>query len=216
VIQQGTQEWREARVGLVTASRIADVIARTKSGWGASRAAYMAQLVAERLTGVPAETYQSAAMVHGIETEAEARAAYAWHQDVDVEEAGFVLHPSIAESGASPDGLVGADGLVEIKCPATHTHIETLLGATAPTRYAAQIHWQMACTGRRWVDFVSYDPRMPEDMRLFVQRVERDDKIIRDLEEQVSLFLSDVAMTVRALQKRYRPEAAVVPLLAAG
>ena len=145
-IVQGSPEWFAARLGRVTASRVADVVARTKSGWGASRANYAAQLVAERLTKTVAETFTNAAMQHGTEQEPVARAAYEFYRDADVTEVGFVVHPRIAMSGASPDGLVGADGLVEIKCPNTATHIETLLGGAVPAKYLCQVQWQMACT----------------------------------------------------------------------
>jgi putative phage-type endonuclease len=204
-ILQGTPEWRRIRAGKVTASRIGDLTARTKTGWGASRANYAAELVAERLTGEPVEKFTSAAMAHGSETEPEARAAYAWAQDVDVVEVGFVQHPSVLDAGASPDGLVGADGLVEFKCPNTATHIETLLSAEVPQRYLLQMQWQMACTGRAWCDFVSYDPRMPEDMRMVVRRVARDEALIAELEREVRAFLAEVQATVNNLMKRYRP-----------
>jgi putative phage-type endonuclease len=200
---QGTAEWFAARVGKVTASRVADVIARTKSGWGAGRANYAAQLVAERLTGEPAETFSNAAMQWGTCTEPEARRAYCFRQDVDVLEVGFVDHPSIAMTGASPDGLIGEDGLVEIKCPQTATHIATLLGRSVPSKYITQIQWQLACTGRQWCDFASYDPRLPESMRLFVARVPRDDAMIGGLEAEVIDFLTEVETTVASLRGLY-------------
>src|SRR6185436_7929339 len=171
-IIQGSDQWKALRLGKVTASRVADVVARTKTGYGASRANYAAQLIAERLTGVPAETYTNAAMQHGTDTEPEARSAYEFYQGVTVVEVAFVPHPAIAEAGCSPDGLVGDDGQVEIKCPNTATHLETLLGQAVPGKYDTQVQFQMACTGRKWCDWVSYDPRMPEHMRLFVMRIE--------------------------------------------
>jgi putative phage-type endonuclease len=206
MIEQRTPEWFAQRLGKATASRIADVIATTKTGWGAGRANYAAQLVAERLTGVAQETYSNAAMAWGTETEPEARRAYCFRQDADVLEVGFVDHPSIGMSGASPDGLIGEDGLVEIKCPNTATHIATLLGQSAPAKYITQIQWQLACTGRQWCDFASYDPRLPESMRLFVQRVERDDDEIKRLEALVVNFLGEVAETVDRLRSTYEPE----------
>lgn len=193
---QRSPEWFAQRCGKATASRIADIIARTKSGWGASRANYAAQLVAERLTGVAEESFQSAAMKWGVETEAEARDAYRFYRGTEVEEVGFVDHPVVPLSGASPDGLIGADGLVEIKCPNTATHIATVLGQALPGKYQAQIQWQLACTGRRWCDFVSYDPRLPESVRLFVMRVERDEPRITELISEVSAFLTEVDQTV--------------------
>jgi putative phage-type endonuclease len=206
-IVQGSAEWHAARLGKVTASRVADVVARTKTGWGASRANYAAQLVAERLTGAAAESFTNAAMQWGTDNEANARAAYAFLTGLNVEEVGFVPHPKIIMSGASPDGLVGADGLVEIKCPNTATHIETLLGATIPAKYETQMLWQMACTGRAWCDFVSFDPRMPADMQVFIKRLHRDEGRILELEIQVVAFLDEVEAIISSLLKTYREAA---------
>ena len=206
MIVQGSPEWFAERVGKVTASRVADVIARTKSGWGASRANYMAELIAERLTGAKSEGFVNAAMQHGIDTEPHARDAYSFYAGVEVEPVGFIAHPTIPMSGASPDGLVGNDGLVEIKCPSTATHIDTLLTGKIPEKYITQMQWQMACTGPKWCDFVSFDPRMPESMRLFIKRVERDEKLIASLEKEVELFLREVETKVAALRSMYEPE----------
>ena len=208
MIEQGSAEWFALRAGKVTASRVADVIAKTKTGPSALRQNYLAQLVAERLTGTVADSYSNEAMKWGTEKEPDARSAYEFYSVAPVMPAGFVVHPVIGMSGASPDGYVGEAGLIEIKCPNTATHIETLLGATVPGKYITQMQWQMACTGRAWCDFVSYDPRMPEDMRLFVKRVARNDEIIDELEVAVRVFLSDVAATVVQLEKLYRMEAA--------
>lgn len=202
-MEQRTDEWFTARLGKVTASRISDVMAKTKSGWGASRANYMAELIVERLTGQKGDSYQNAAMMWGTNTEPLARAAYEAHRGVLVEETGFVPHPSGAMTGASPDGLVGDDGLVEIKCPNTATHIDTLMSDDAPPKYFAQMQWQMACTGRAWCDFVSFDPRMPEEMQLFVVRVERDDTWITMAEEAVQAFLSELDEMVSKLKEKY-------------
>lgn len=203
MFEQGTLEWFNERLGKVTASRVADVIAKTKTGWGSSRANYAAQLVAERLTGKVTDSYRNAAMDWGIMTEPDARVAYEFLTDATVERVGFVPHPTIAMSGASPDGLIGNDGLVEIKCPNTATHIETLLGQSVPGKYNTQMQWQMACTGRKWCDFVSFDPRMPESMRLFVKRIERDTTAVRDLETSVSEFLAEIDETVSRLLEKY-------------
>jgi putative phage-type endonuclease len=203
VMEQRTDEWFAARLGKVTASRIADVMAKTKTGYGASRANYMAELIVERLTGQKGDSYQNAAMIWGTNTEPLARAAYEAHRGVLVEETGFVPHPSGAMTGASPDGLVGDDGLVEIKCPNTATHIDTLMSDDAPPKYFAQMQWQMACTGRAWCDFVSFDPRMPEEMQLFVTRVERDDTWIIMAEEAVQAFLSELDEMVSKLKEKY-------------
>lgn len=200
---QGSGGWRAIRLGKVTASRVADVIAKTKSGWGASRTNYAAELIAERLTGVPAEKFQSPAMHWGRETEAEARDAYSFYADADVVQVGFVSHPTIGDTGASPDGLVNDDGLLELKCPQTGTHIDILTGQFVPTKYITQIQWQLACTGRKWCDFASYDPRMPENMRLFVKRVHRDDEKIAELEREVIAFLQEVREKVAELQALY-------------
>jgi putative phage-type endonuclease len=207
-IIQGSAEWLAIRLGKVTASRVADVVAKTKSGWGASRANYAAQLIAERLTGTISESFINAAMAWGNEKEPDARRAYEWQADCEVVEIGFVPHPSLAMSGASPDGLIGDDGLVEIKCPNTATHIDTLLGQTAPAKYVTQMQWQMACTGRKWCDFVSYDPRLPEEMSLFIRRVERDDKRIAELEEMVAEFLAELDAKVGELRRLYALEEA--------
>ncbi len=206
--EQGSLEWHAMRCGKVTASRIADMMAKTKTGWGASRANYLAQLVAERLTGVVADGYQSEAMKWGTETEASAAAAYAFHQNQDIREIDFVDHPEIAMSGASPDRLVGDDGLVEIKCPNTATHIGTLLEGKVPDKYVLQMLWQMECTGRAWCDFVSFDPRMPEDMRLFVKRLERDDERLREVRGEVVKFLEEINQTVERLVFRFRTQQA--------
>jgi putative phage-type endonuclease len=201
---QNSPEWFAARLGKVTASRVADVAATTKSGFGASRANYMAQLIAERLTGTVAESYTNAAMQWGTATEPEARSAYEFRKDTTIELVGFVPHPKIAMSGASPDGLIGTDGLVEIKCPNVATHIDTLLGDEIDKKYLTQMQWQMACCPfSQWCDFVSYDPRMPEAMRLFVKRVQRDDLRIRELETTVTVFLDELEKKVAELTKRY-------------
>lgn len=202
-IAQGSPEWHALRVGKVTASRVADVVTRTKTGWAASRANYMAELVVERLTGSAAEGFTTPAMQWGIDTEPEARLAYEVFTNATVHLASFVPHHSIANAGASPDGFVGDDGLVETKCPNTATHIETLLGQTVPARYITQMLWQMACTGRQWCDFVSFDPRLPDSMQLYIERVKRDDDRIAELEAAVADFLSELEMKVAALRQRY-------------
>ena len=200
-MEQRTTEWHTARLGKVTASRVADVIAKTKTGYGASRANLMADLIVERLTGQPASTFSNAHMEWGTEQEPHARAAYSARIGELVEEVGFVDHPSVANSGASPDGLVGDDGLVEFKCPATATHLDTLLAQAVPAKYIPQMQWQMACTGRKYCDFCSYDPRLPEHLRMFVQRVERDDDYIKMLETEVTKFLAELDEKLKQLEK---------------
>jgi putative phage-type endonuclease len=203
-MEQRTTEWHTARLGKVTASRVADVIAKTKTGYGASRANLMADLIVERLTGQPASTFTNAHMEWGTEQEPHARAAYSARTGELVEEVGFIDHPRIVNSGASPDGLVGDDGLVEFKCPATATHLDTLLAGEVPTKYIPQIQFQMACTNRAWCDFVSYDPRLPEHLRMFVKRVERDDKYITTLEGEVKTFLAELNEKLEKLQELNR------------
>jgi len=201
MMDQGTDEWFAIRIGKVTASRVADVIAKTKSGYSASRDNYMAQLVCERLTGQKGESFTNAAMQHGTETEPLARAAYEALRDVLVDEVGFVPHPSIIMAGASPDGLVGDNGLLEIKCPNTATHIETLLSETVPTKYYTQMQFQMACTEREWCDFVSFDNRLPQELQLFVKRVPRDSMYIRLMEEEIVQFIAELDDKINKLMK---------------
>lgn len=203
-IVQGSPEWHALRCGKVTASRVADIVRKVKGGGvSASRMRYLGELAAERLTGVPYEGFKSKDMEWGNATEELARNCYAFMRDAELTPVAFVDHPAIAMSGASPDRLVGADGLLEIKCPATHTHIETLLGAPVEPDYVKQMHWQMACTGSRWCDFVSFDPRLPEEMRMFVQRFERDDILIGTLEREVETFLAEVDDTINRLRRTY-------------
>ncbi len=206
MIAQGSPEWFAQRLGKATASRIADIVAKTKTGASASRTNYAAQLVAERLSKKPAESFTNGAMQWGTDTEPMARDAYRQQNLAAVEECGFVDHPTIVMSGASPDGLVDASGMVEIKCPNTATHIATLLGGSVPSKYIGQMQWQMACTGRAWCDFASYDPRLPETMRLFVKRIDRDDALIAELEAEVAAFLAEVDETVAKLRTAYEPQ----------
>lgn len=207
-ITQGSEEWREARRGKVTASRVADIIRKTKTGYSTSRANYMAELIAERLTGNTAESYKSAAMQWGTDHEPKARVAYELMRDCDIQAVGFVLHPTIADAGASPDGLIGDDGLAEFKCPLTATHLDALLGASIPADYITQMQWQMACTNRSWCDWVSFDPRLPPVMQLHIQRVKRDDATITLLEKEVSAFLDQLDDKLAKLRERFETKAA--------
>jgi putative phage-type endonuclease len=201
MIEQRTDEWFAQRCGKVTASRIADVMAKTKTGYGASRANYMAQLVAERMTGNVEQSYTNAAMQWGIDTEPQAVEAYEALKLCQVDPAPFVVHPNIPDAGASPDGLVGEWGLIECKCPNTATHIDTLLKGKISDKYIKQMQWQMACTGRQWCDFVSYDPRLGSDLALFVQRVDRDDDLIAQIEQAVVQFLQEIDGQVSQLKR---------------
>ena len=200
-VEQGTPEWFAARLGNVTASRVADVIAKTKSGYSASRENYMAQLICERMTNTVAESYTNAAMQWGTETEPLARAAYESFADVLVDEVGYIAHPTIERAGASPDGLIGVFGLLEIKCPNTATHIDTLISEQVPTKYITQMQWQMSCTGRTWADFVSFDPRLPSGLQMFVKRVEFDAEYVAMLKEEVIKFLAELDAKISKLNE---------------
>jgi putative phage-type endonuclease len=199
-MEQRTDDWFQARLGKVTASRVADVVAKTKSGYSASRENYMADLIVERLTGQKASSFSNAAMEWGTEQEPNARAAYSARTGELVEEVGFIDHPTIALSGASPDGLV-SEGIVEFKCPNTATHLEYLLAGKAPEKYVTQMQWQMACTGRPWCDFVSYDPRLPEHLQMLVVRIPRNEVRIIELEDEVRKFLAELDDKVKKLQE---------------
>ena len=200
-MDQRTDEWFKSRLGKATASRIADIIAKTKTGPSASRENYAVQLVLERITQSKGESYNNAAMQWGTETEPLARQAYELKRGLFVDEVGFIDHPTIANSGASPDGLVGTDGLVEIKCPNSATHMETLVTRKIPQKYIPQMTWQMACTGRSWCDFVSFDPRFPENLQIFIERIEYDPTYVRMLELEVTQFLDEVEKKVEILRK---------------
>jgi putative phage-type endonuclease len=197
---QGSEEWKLARCGSVGASSIADLMARTKTGYGSSRANLMARLIAERMTGQPQESYTNEAMRWGVDCEPMARAAYAFMANVDVTEIGLVRHPTIDGAHASPDGMIGDDGLVELKAPNTATHIETLLSGEVADRYVKQMQFQMACTGRSYCDFCSYDPRMPGDLQLFIRRIHRDDAAITEINDAVKLFILEMKAKINRLQ----------------
>lgn len=199
---QGTLEWRIERAGHATASRFCDVLAKIKSGESADRRKYRLQLVTERLTGLPIDGYTNAAMQWGIDTEPAARSAYEAHTGRIVTTAGFIRHQNLPWCGVSPDGLVGGDGGLEIKCPESHTHVEYLTAGQLPAKYKPQVQGQMWVTGRQWVDFVSFDPRMPEHLRLLVVRVERDDDYIQFLAGEVERFLGEVEADYQRLMQR--------------
>jgi len=208
MIEQRTDEWFQQRLGKVTASRISDVIAKTKTGVSTSRQNYLIQLVSERLTGKKGDSFVNQAMLDGIERESAARMLYELKNDVSVTEVGFFDHPVIKNSGASPDGAVNAEeegkyaGLIEIKSPIETTHTNTLMSKSVPSKYIPQIQWQMACTGAKWVDFVSYNPNFPVELQLFVSRVERDDEYIKELETEVIKFLDEVDETIIKLKEQ--------------
>lgn len=204
-ILQGTPEWKEERRGKLTASRFQDAIATLKSGgWGRSRANYAAEIIAERLTGVFADHYISAEMQWGTDHEPQAKAAYAFQQNVEIANIGFVNHPTIAMAGASCDSLVGKDGLAEYKCPLTASHLDYIEGRAINIEYITQMHWQLACRPeRKWCDFVSFDPRLPPKLRLFIRRVNRDVAIIKRLETEAVIFLREISDRIAALEKRF-------------
>lgn len=196
---QRTPEWYAARLGKLTSSRLPDATARTKTGWGASRANYMAELLIERLTGQPAPRYTNPTMDWGTQYESEAITVYEFEKNATVDPIGFCLHPRIANSGASPDGAIGLDGLIECKCPQSATHLDTVLGAAIDEKYMKQMQWQIACTRREWCDWVSYDPRMPINLRIVIRRVRRNDAMIAKLEKEAAEFLDELAEKHRRL-----------------
>jgi putative phage-type endonuclease len=200
-IVQGSPEWFAMRHGNASASRIADIIAKTKSGYAAIRENYLTELVLERF-GIQQESFTSAAMEWGTATEPLARMAYEAATGEFVKEVGYILHGKIERSGASPDGLVGDEGLLEIKCPISKTHFEYLLAGEVPSKYKPQMAWQMACTGRKWCDFVSFDPRVPERLQYFQVRYHRDNEYIEMLETEVKQFLIEVAAKFKQLQDK--------------
>lgn len=207
-LQQGSDAWLKIRCGRLTASRMDDATAKTKTGYGASRKNYLAELLVERLTGQPAPSYVNAAMQHGIDNEQAAADAYEFERNADLTTVGFVEHPRVPMSGASPDRLVGDEGLIEIKAPNTATHLDALLTGKIDGKYIKQMQWQMACTGRKWCDFVSYDPRVPLEMQLFIGRVDRDEKMIAELEAEATQFLKELAAMEEALRAKFGLKAA--------
>jgi putative phage-type endonuclease len=201
-VAQRSDSWFESRRGKVTASKLKDIAKKQKNGSPyATRETYKNQLIAEIITGVSVKIPTSDAMQHGIDTEEAARKAYAEIVWDEVTEAPFVIHPNIDRSGASPDAFVGIEGLLEIKCPTTVTHVLTLRENKMPEDHNYQVQWQMACTGRKYCDFMSYDPRLPEQYRIFVERIDRDDVFIATLEEEVKRFLEEVDKEVEKLKK---------------
>lgn len=200
-ILQRTPEWFELRLGKVTASRIGDLMAKTRSGYSASRANYMAELVIQRLTGTVEQGFTSPAMQWGTDQESNARNAYSFFTDNTVQEVAFIKHPTIEQAGASPDGLVGEDGLVEIKCPNSATHLDTLLTGKINNKYILQMQWQLACSGRKWCDFVSFDPRFSGGLKIFIKRVNRDDELIAEITGEVIKFLCELDATMAQLEQ---------------
>jgi len=197
-MEQRTDDWFAARLGKVTASRAADVCAKGK---GATRDNYMAQLICEILSQKPTESFTTPAMQWGIDQEPHARAAYSAKTGNLVDEVGFIDHPEIEGAGASPDGVVEEDGLIEIKCQSLANSLDFILTEKIPSRYRMQMQWQMACTAREYCDFVSYDPRLPEHLQLKVVHVERDQEEIDFLEGEVKAFLTEINEKLKKLKE---------------
>ena len=199
-VEQGTDAWHQLRLGKVTASRVADILARTKTGPSASRQNYLIELALQRTTGIIAESYSNAAMEWGTQTEPQARVAYEVTTNNFVDQIAFVDHPSIAWFGCSPDGLVSDRGLVEIKCPNSATHWEYFKAKEPPKKYFIQMQAQIACTDRDWCDFISFDPRMPDRSQLLIVNVPRDPEFILFMEAEIKQFLSEVEVEVNLMK----------------
>lgn len=204
VLIQGSQEWRLARCGSLGGSRFHEAIAKIKSGYGASRANLAADLVIERLTGQPVEKFVTAAMLAGTENEPAARELYEFMNDCTVEQVGLIKHPTIKNAHYSPDGLVGDDGLIEIKAPQPAAHLRTILNEEIDGKYLTQMQWGLCVTGRKWCDYVSFSPAFPGEMQIWIRRVPRDDKLIAELEMEARIFLSEIDDTIAKLQAKYR------------
>lgn len=204
-MDQRTDEWFAARCGRITASRLSDVMAKTKSDYSASRKNYMMELICQRLTGKCDQGFTNAAMQRGTELEPVAREMYVLNQfDAEVKEVGFIPHPTIEWFGASPDGLVNDDGLLEIKCPNTATHIDTLRTGKPKREYLLQMHAQMMCTGRNWCDFVSYDDRLPENLAYFEIRIFQDKDLVEDIIQEITVFLAELEKELEAINNHGR------------
>lgn len=213
-IQQRTDEWHQARCGKITASRMNAVMNKLKNGdSGAERRKYIGQLICERLTNEPTQHFENEAMRHGTEIEPLARNAYILKTGNLVEEVGFIEHKTIPNAGASPDGLVGDDGLIEIKCPETYTHIETLRTGEIKQDYIYQMQWQMECTGRKWCDFVSFDNRLPEKLQIKIIRIKRDDELIEKMKNEVWAVSAAVDTVLRDLEKVAEKQGGIVDFI---
>lgn len=205
-MEQRSEEWFAARLGKVTASRMGDLMAKTRSGYAASRDNYMTELALQRITGKIEDCFTSAAMERGTDLEPVARGAYEAKMGLMVEETGLVIHPKIKDLGASPDGLVGSDGLIEIKCPNSKTHMAFIRSKKPEKKYMLQMLCQMACTGRSWCDFVSFDDRFPAPLQLVMVRVSRDESAIKEMETEAVKFISELERLVEEINK-YASEA---------
>ncbi len=198
--EQGSDEWRAYKLGKVSASRIIDIMPGQRGEYRASRANYMAELICEILTGIPTDHYTTAAMERGTETEPMARAAYEAITGSMVQQVGFVDHEQIADAGYSPDGLVDDKGLIEIKCPNTATHIDTLVNGAVKKDYIYQMQFGMDCAGRDWCDFISYDPRLPDNLSIFIRRYLRDENMIASIRYEVRKLQAEIQATLEKLR----------------
>jgi putative phage-type endonuclease len=203
MLQQGTDEWRQARCGSIGASDAPRVVRRTKTGYSADRESLMAEKVLERLTNTPVEIFKTQAMLQGTAREPEARMLYEMVRGVEVDEVGLIPHPSIKGSHASPDGYVGTNGLIEIKAPLPAKHLDTLLTETVSSDHMVQMQWQMACTDRMWCDFISFNPDFPPAMSLWIKRVARDQSLIGELHREIAQFIRELEQKVERLSRRY-------------
>lgn len=199
-MKQRTNEWFQSRIGKVTASRISDVMAKTKNGYSVSRQNYMTQLLCERLTNAKEDTYTNTAMQRGIDLESAARQHYELENLCSVVETGFIEHPVICNAGASPDGLVNDDGLIEIKCPNTLTHLSFLKSSKPKREYVLQMQWQMMCTGRKWCDFVSYDDRLPGYLSFKCVRIHYDENLAEEIKAEVIKFLKELDDEIKLIE----------------
>ena len=205
MMKQGTYEWFSARLGKVTASNVDNVIVKVKNGESVYKRKYRTQLITEILTGKPINIFVNEAMKWGTDHEDEARNFYMEKRgllkDIDVKEVGFIDHSTVKMSGASPDGLVGKDGLIEIKCPQPMTHTDFLISKRINKKHIHQMQWQMACTGKKWCDYVCYHPDFPAAQKMLVIRVERDNDLINRLEKDIQDFVTEVEDSVKFIQE---------------
>jgi hypothetical protein len=204
--EQGTEEWTAYKMGRISGSRLQDILAepKTKGQRSASWRNYMAELCVERLTGKSSTHFTSKAMDYGTETEPLARMEYEARNLVNVEQVGFIDHPTIPMCGVSPDGLIGLDGGFESKCPNTATHIDRLFGEGLESRYFAQVQWGMECSGRHWWDFVSFDPDLPENCQFYCKRIMRDEPFLINARTKVIEFQAELEAMIEKL-KSYVP-----------
>ncbi|WP_273782699.1 lambda exonuclease family protein [Bartonella sp. ML69XJBT] len=205
-MQQRTAEWFQARLGKVTASNIYNILSKTAKGTPTSKYEdYKIKLMTERLTGEISQSYITPAMQWGIEHEEEALKEYAFIYDTQITQCGFIQHPTIQMAGASPDGLIDKDGLIEIKCPQSSNHLRFFMDNEIKPEYLAQMQFQMACTGRKWCDFISYDPRFTGNSSLFrmkIKRIHRDDKQIEQINQAVESFLAEIEQEIQRISTK--------------